>query len=704
MSAPGWLTDLGALIVTFGLTGWLLGLVFVPAGLTGARRLWLSLALAIPATTLVALPGLLAHALVPATLALSAGALLTAAGWRCLRDGRRPSRPRTRRAITSMQVLGLCSAGAVAWFVVVGPQVEANPNPWPNGLSLYYWQLVQETVRAGYFPATLGEWGAPRPFPFEYLVTTVHGAATAIVAGNAELALQERYRVAVLVLTLLASFALLRRWLPAWWAFIAATLGVSGVYLLTKLSSYRPETFGLTLVLWSGWFLDEGCERRSWGWAAMAGVLAASAFLAHGSVWLMCAPLWLAILTGRFARRPTRPTAPVRIASVLAATARSQPLRLLAAGGVAFLLAIAVVSGGTGTASRLAGVFTGQGGEKAATAGADPTWALYYAATYDAAGLPANPPDTCGKALRLRTVRLPWERLDMFSPLTQAALGLGVLSVVVLRPRTRRPVGRLVLAAAVFALMTYAVTASLCAAYTNYVPSRAGPTRILPYYAFAVAMVLALFGWLLSDGASRAVSRWRASGRSRLAGALRPRAVGLVATGVLSAALLVGLTPVGGTDRDEEGPGRLSPVGGEAYSWMEERLPADAIVMANGFTAGSLGAVSDRTGWLDGRVPYLESPQWRDQATRSLEQARAYFSDPTEHRDALPGAVDYLLVAGTGVNLGGQQFRTDYEALRREPYLRLVRSFDDAQITLYEVEGRRPGSGVASEPTSAPPG
>jgi len=703
VSAPGWLTDVAALTVTFGLTGWLLGLVLVPSGLPGAKRLWLSLALSVPATTLLALPGLLTEQLVPVSLALSAGVLMVVAGWRALRHPAHVSFTAVRRAVSPVHVIGVCAAIAVAWLVVLGPQVKPNPNPWPNGLSLYYWQLVQETVRGGYFPATLGEWGSPRPFPFEYLVTTVHGTVTALVADETGLALQERYRLAVLVLTLLASFALVRRWLPAWWAFMAATLGVSGVYLLPKLASYRPETFGLTLVLWSGWLLDEACERRSWRWAALAGIVAACAFLAHGSVWLICAPLWLAILAGRFTRRPARRRGSGGLAWLTPA-ARSVPVRLLAAGGVAFLVTIAAVSGGTGTASRLASVFTGHGGEAAPMAREDPTWALYYAATYDAVGLPSGPPDMCGKALRLRTVRVPWERLDTFSAPAQAGMGLVIMSLLVLGPRARWPGRRLVLAAAVFVGVTYAVTGSLCLAYTNYVPSRAGPTRILPYYALALALLLALFGWLASDGSARAVSRWRSSARSRLGRIARPGVVGAAVTAAVSAGLLVWLTPIGGTERDQEVPGRLSPVGGEAYSWMEARLPPDAIVMTNAFTAGSLGAVSRRTGWLDGRVPYLESPQWRDQATRSLEEARVYFSDPPGHRDDLPPPVDYLLVAGTGVNLGGGEFLTDYEALAREPNLRPVRSFDDAQIVIYKVDRSPSVTDVAPSPGPRPVG
>jgi len=686
-----------ALVTTFGLAGWLAGLAAVPQPLDGSTRLLLSLSLGVPATALLGLPGLLAGRLDLQSVGFTGGALAVLALWRsrwaALAFLQRA--PGQLRLPKPWSVVGVLAAAAVLWFAVLEPQAASlsDPNLWPSGLALYYWHLVELTVSRGELPATVLEWGATRPFPVEYLTTTLHGAVTSILAGDVSLRLLAIYRVSVVVLLLVAAYALARRWLPAWWAFMATVLAGSSLYLSAKLLAYRPETFALVLVLWSAWLLDQAVERRSPRWALLAGLVLATSFLGHGTAWLVAPALWGGVIVGRWfagRKRGLRLEAesrPRRRTSVLA----SAQLPIVA--GCAFVLGIAAMSAATGTADRLIPLLSGDEAKRPVQAGQDPTWDFYYLVTYQESGLRPSPPPACGQLLGVRTVRTPWSRSDLSSPLT-----LGVMAMLVIGPilATRRRQRALLLGAACFVAGLYFTTEALCVVFPTYVPGRAGPQRVLPYYVLGGALLLALGGWLASSLLGDLVGRRGSGGRSAGSGAaVRSLVAGRGAVVLLSAVMLIVLTPIGSSDARPESSGRLSEVSGEAYVWMRDNLPADAVVLPNAFTAGGLGAVTQRNGWLDGRAPYMESPDWLAEATRSLRFAQRYFREPAENRAGFPGRVDYLVVAASGVDLGGRPFVTDYDSLLAEPNLQVVRSFRDAQVVVFRVAS--PGDDAARQ-------
>lgn len=739
----------------------------IPQALGPEARLWLSLSLAVTATTLVALPGLLLGQLDLGWVGISIGVLALAAAIRTrspfrvlarnpfeiwsathrraaalralpqqpllqhlrstLVEFRRVPTPRRSRvaklrfraeyaawyfrrmpgsspdAVATARLgafvnrrfrrlIGVTAAVVVAGVVVLGPQTAPSENPWPSGLSLYYWHLGQATVDSHGLPASIGEWGTPRPFPTEYLVTTVHGAVSTIIAGDGDLGMQEHYRLAVLILAALAGYALASRWLPRWWALLAAILGVSSVYLSSKLSAYRPETFAFVLVLWAGWLFDEGVVRQSWRWVGLAGAVAATSFLAHGSAWLIVGPLWFAILVGRFAAVPRLSRANAsrsRARRLLRLVRAPVPVWPLAIAAVTFLLTVAIITGGSGTVDRFTSILTGQKSEKtvtgAATTTSDPTWDLFYFITYQATtGTAPDPPDVCGRLFVSRIIREPWEGIHVLSPVGQALLALAVLSVAVVSSSSR--FRRVVIGAGVFAVSLYLVTEALCLVYHSYVPARAGPSRVLPYYFLAIAVFVALCGWVMASKGGDLLARLIRLRSNRpvlqgraFTGFLR---VGLAA--IVTGGLLVSFTPQRGAEA-EEGSGRLSEVSGEAYLWLRDHVEPDAVVLTNAYTAGSLVSVSGRTGWLDGRAPYLESSEWLTQAIGSLQFARNYFADPGTYRNELPSAIDYVLVGDLGVDLGGKRFVANFDALRREPNLVLVQSFHQQQILLFAV-------------------
>lgn len=126
---------------------------------------------------------------------------------------------------------------------------------------------------------------------------------------------------------------------------------------------------------------------------------------------------------------------------------------------------------------------------------------------------------------------------------------------------------------------------------------------------------------------------------------------------------------------------------------MRANLPPDAVILANGYTDGALGAVSQRNGWLDGRAPYLEEPEWLGAAIRHLIDAREYFAAPDSRADLLPAEVGYVLVAARREDIGtATAFPAPLDAFDRSPNLSLVGRFGDGSIRLYRVIEAAPSS------------
>jgi hypothetical protein len=212
----------------------------------------------------------------------------------------------------------------------------------------------------------------------------------------------------------------------------------------------------------------------------------------------------------------------------------------------------------------------------------------------------------------------------------------------------------------------------------------------MPYLLFVpvVAMTLALWvtGRLLAPA-------WRVlvpiRGRALAAGL----ALALLTVGAVSASPLT----VEGAD---EGDAALSQTGYDAYRWMDANLPPETRLLANAYTDGAVAAVAHRVGIVDGRAVYLENPTFLAESTALCLGARVVFGTP-----AAPGAATYLdrervthlLVATNGPNgtdLGGYLlFDTDVAALRADPRLRLIQSFGDGRLLLFEVTGATASAG-----------
>lgn len=678
-----------ALAAAFLLAGSFAGWALVPERLGGWDRLFLSLALAVPAAILAAAPGIATHSLASWNVVAGLVALGAVAAWRARASLRRApaamqalrERPPLPRPIPTLLV---AMAAAMAWFGVLVPEgiEDAGSGP-PNGTIVYYhWGIVSKVVEDGGLPATIPEWGKEREFPYEYGFSVMHGAATAVLAGDSGFVLEERYRVAMVVSLLLALFALWRRWLPAWWAWLAAVLSLNVSRIETRMLVYKPEAFALVLVIWSAWLLDEALERRSRRWGAMAGLVLASSFLAHPIGSLLVAPLWGGILVGRTLPGLWRRRRGGRSPSPTAA------LRAVLPAVIVFALLFGGLRATIGS--------TGQDLAQSPQRGVDLTRVVYNLSYVSSNAMAEPRVPECGNPFGVYSTVRPFYSSHaswfFFDPGALSSILLILGAVVVLGglfllqgpPRLARwpaAAKRAVLTWSFYAIGIYLLAMLICAYYSTWVPERVGPMRLMPYWAVALPGLIAGVAWAVSSLARRllGLSRW-----------------GEVAAAIVLAALATWTFTAADADRERGVPpfyvaeprvGGLADEARATYRWIGANLPQRAVILTNGYVEGALGMLSGRTGLLDGRAPFAQPDPWRAEAIHLLTRSRAFFKRP---RSApIPAAADYVLVSHEDVNLGGSYFPTDFVALRRSGWLEPVRRGEG--IALYRVRhDRRP--------------
>lgn len=688
--------------LTFLLTGWILGKILVPEKQSVMTRFLLSLSLAVPATVLLGLPGFLVYRLSLSWFGAALLALCVIAVALHRHRLRELFHPKTtwlagwRRCAACAGLLALVVG--ISWFGPLQVQKElllrqgllaGRPVQW------YYVRLAKETIANMGFPATLGEWGQQRPFPTEYAVMSIHTAITARLSGTVNSVFVGEYAFVVACLILLAFFALWSRWLPRWWAFVAAALTLSLRFILGRVDSYAPEVFGLMLVLWSCWLFDVALERRSPRWGALAGLLSATAFLAHAEVWLLTAPLWIATVLGRLIphllaryRRHNLCQAPMLMPRSL--------MTLMVCGLLFMLLAVGgrAVFGG---ANRMVSLVTlGERGADTTvpSIGQDPTWAL-QAAMYNPSAVTSEPGNIRRRVFGRVFIRSPYKGLDLGTTPVRVGLALAAaIAVWSLRFSPRR-CSRGAITLLSFVVSLYVLAWIMLTVYHTYVPQRA-TARLTAYDIVVFAPFMAYLGWLATRFLRGLASRlWC----RRRAGFWLHRSVPLASTLVPTLLLLVLFAPTFKKLDLYQNPS-ISPSVYRAYRWIGRNLPQDTVILTNGYTEGTLGSVSGLTGWIDGRAPFLEGSSWRYEATMRLINMRSYFLSPGIKAGLLPDQVDYVLAVRPGTKLGGAYFQTSLRNLANAPNLKRVRSFGGGRVLLFKlVRTRRQAvNAVASEP------
>lgn len=699
--------ELLALSASFGAAGFFAGWIAVPTPLGAWCRLFLSLALAVPSFILASAPGAATHSLAGWNILLGLGLLGGLAAWRAREELRfalltlpdlRSTLASSFERIQLVPALLVCLAVVATWATVLVPEgIEDTGSGRPNGTIVYYhWGIVDRVVEDGGLPETLPEWGKPREFPYEYAFSVIHGAGTAALAGDSGFVLEERYRIAMVLMAFFAFLALWRRWLPPWWAFLATLLALNVSRVETRLLVYKPEAFAFVLVIWSAWLFDEALERRSRRWGGLAGVVLATSFLAHPIGSLLVAPLWGGILVGR-------------IAPTLWRRARKRPsLALPWRPVLVAVLVFGVLFGGLRTVIGS----TGQDLAQQPESGVDLTRVVYNLAYVSADPLAQPRVPECSEPFGVYSTVRPffssnasWFFFDLNSR-SSVFLMLGVAILVtgglLLQPAPRMArwparVKRAVITWGCYGIGVYLLALLICSYYSTWVPERVGPMRLMPYWALIFPIFIADIAWAVSRGLSSL--RLRALHPSRVDFEARSEwfgsGVAVVPTLILTLAALWTFTTID-AHRDRGVPpfyiaepraGGLSEPALKAYGWIEANVPAKSLILANGYTEGALGVLTQRTGVLDGRTPFAQPDPWRAEAIRWLVASRRFFRHPW--RVTVPAGADYVLVASRDVNLGGSYFPTNFRALRRDRSLERVHAAEG--VTLYRVRGAASG-------------
>lgn len=610
--------------------------------------------------------------------------------------GRTLRRPRTgarrRRVVATLLA---AAAVTVALVLVVLPSRQAVGEallPFSSTV-WYYANLARETALHGGFPAELPEWGTLRPFQVDYLPATAHTAAAfALLPGLDVRLVLEAYRLAVLAALVAVAALFFRRFVSSWIAVLGACLLLATVRLEAKLLAYRPETWALVPAVFTLWLVDRAMVERSPRLAATAVATAALTWMAHAEVFLLLGPGIVGLAGARLFVARGRPGLRVPPCA-----------RLVSVTGVA----VAVFLGGMlvgGAASyavtgdlRVVGYVA-----KDRTADArpplppvdeippgwtftdDPTWDFNVAAVAPGVVGSEAPDRFLDSRLLPRSMLWIWPGLD-----GRLLMNLGIIALLCVAPilvwpwlDARRR--RLVVLMVVFGVTLLVGSYLLFAISSTYVPMRTGPRRLMPYELLVPVLAALVVVWgldrLLRPGWSALLAGRRRTGL----------AAGIVAVVLVAAAIAP--APQGSVEDPEPG---LTTAGYDAYRWIAANLPPDARILTNAYTDGSVAALAERVGIVDGRAVYLENREFLAASTALVLGARTLFLDPGGSfaaRFLAQNQVDYLLVANpgagaSGADLGGYDpFVTDVASLGSTDGYTLVRSFAGRRLLLYAVE------------------
>lgn len=663
------------------------GTAVVVAGRTAAASL---LVAAVACTILARLDAFTAPLVVLTLVTLTAAPLLV--------PGRRRQAVRSIRAVPARlrarrgRELGVVAAGvAVALVLIVLPSRAAVGDAFlPFSSTVwYYTNLARETALQGGFPAELPEWGTLRPFQVDYLPVTAHTAALFALVPDLDIRVAlELYRLAVLATVIAVATLFFRRFVSSWLALLGAVLLVATVRLEGKLLAYRPETWALVPALLALWLADRAMVERSGRLAAAAALAAAVTWLAHAEVFLLLGPgvVGLAVARllaarGRLGLRlpPGRSVMPVAAVGVAVLVGGL----LVGAAGSLVLTGDLRVLGYVARDLEAADVPPRPPPDEMPpgwTFTVDPTWDFYVAAV--APGQLGREPPTSFTDRRLlpRSILHVWPGLDARIPAFLVVLALLLTAPLLAWPFLDARRRRAVLAAAVFGVGLAAGSYLLFAISDTYVPMRTGPRRLLPY---ELVLPVAAAGILLALATRWLRPGWRA---------LLPRRAGVASALAVTIVAAAMIAPAPGAVADDEPEPGLTPAGYDAYAWIAANLPADARLLVNAYTDGSVAALGRRTGIVDGRAVYLEDAAFLAESTNLLLGARTVFLDPAgegSRRYLERERVTHLLVAAegpTGADVGGYPlFETDHAALGTAAGYTLVRTFDDGRLALYAV-------------------
>ena len=106
----------------------------------------------------------------------------------------------------------------------------------------------------------------------------------------------------------------------------------------------------------------------------------------------------------------------------------------------------------------------------------------------------------------------------------------------------------------------------------------------------------------------------------------------------------------------------ISPDGLATLTWICDHTPADALILANSYTEGSIGTLARRNGYLDGRAPYNKEFDFLLASVDHLRLARSFYARETEVDALREVGIDYVVVSPAVFGLGNPWPFCDPEA------------------------------------------
>ncbi|MGC8825956.1 MAG: hypothetical protein ACP5TV_02990 [Anaerolineae bacterium] len=658
---------LAALILCWWLPGFFLANLLWPGeeGISIPGRMVLSCALSAVMTSLVglALAGLHWLSAGPAwgTMLAVTGAL--AGIW----VARRPARPRLvwgrRSTITALFLLVMLAA-------VLAPRLYLAFGPNPMPLEPDSWAYMADTMRlisARSIPDTVYQWGMETPFPTDKLLFQLFCAVFTLLSGLDALGVMIWVTLLYTATAVVALWLWLREFVSVPTASALATLAFYdreiGYGLISNRFGeefFRAEGFALMLGFTALWLAGRG--RRDW---RLVAVLLAVSALSHAVAALVTAVFIAALFAGGWVIRRRLPRDELAALAKIAGGA-------IAATALLYLLVRGIPQ------PRFASVLANSEGYRE-YAGRDLSYLLRLRLTGREDGPYLH--------LRPKSVQRFYEPPDrLFELLLRRsfpqtlAQGHGQVGVILFF------VGALLLCAvpavpassrgAAAGLLTafaglYGMGLFFAWRYENYALALHGANREFPYGGLCVmvlAGILAEGGWRVCRRACRRAWPW---------------GYAALWAGLWLALLVPGCRNILNAYASH---GDLNSDGIRALQWVAASTPADAVLLANRRTAGSIELLAGRRCITEGRGAYLH-PAVLTQILKVMDEAECFFHDPACAGILIEHEVDYVLFApaqSIGGNLPNFAQGVRRSQLKNVPYLWRAARF--GSVYIYQVD------------------
>jgi len=572
---------------------------------------------------------------------------------------------------------------AVVGIVVVLPQVRIIvPEGIPIGsITFYYWGLAQQILDSGSIPRFSAEWGGLYPYQGDYVMFSAFSAALGFLGGRtSEFALMDALRVGSLVWGLIAALGALRRFLPIGGVLVCTMLFFASTFVVGKYTGYRPESFHYALIFSAVWAVDRLAERSTVGRVVPVVAIIVALWIGHGVVLVVAGLLSGAVLAARWIldRR---------------ATGR----QMLAVGAVlvvGFLSAVALDYVLQGTVILLANA--ADPGPIQGPTTSDLTWRFFQVALGGKLMLTGDPAE--GSVLFSANVDAPWlfvNRVGTWPAYLIALIPLATWRFLAL------PARRLYLGSLIYFLGLGVAVLAFFTLYETYVPQRVGFGRLAPFTLVGASIIVAVAATGVVELLRRAALAATRSPLGRVGGRRTVVLVGATAWTAILALTIIAAQPSITRATENFNSARLSGDGVAAMRWIRENTPFDAIVYANAYTEGVIGAVARRNGLLDGRAPYNKEFDFLLRSVEQLQLGRSFMAGEASVDRLVDLGVDVVVVSPIGYDLANptrfchpaaetnRSLPCFDKAIQGRPGLRLAATFGAIEIYLVEAVPRR---------------